>query len=93
MEKRTRQLMRQSGKCLWLHADPEVLWQRISDAQTSVPRPPLTELDPQDEIRHLLAERQPVYADCADYDIDTGQLDAHQVADQIVMWWRQVDTR
>ena len=92
LDPQTRELMAQHGKCVWLRAPAEVLWQRLSDDQAMVPRPALTDLDPWDEIQALLGEREPVYADCADYDIDTSQFSPEQVADQIVLWWKQVDT-
>ncbi len=93
MHPQTREAVAEHGPCIWLRAPVHVLWERIEDDRDNVPRPALTDLDPLEEIHRLLAVREPVYADCADYDIDTSQFNAQQVADQIVQWCKQDDTR
>ena len=92
MNEATRGLLKQHGRCIWLHAPAEILLQRIESDSNTVPRPALTDLDPLQEIRCLLEQREPVYADCADYDIDTSQFTATQVVDEIGRWWNQDDT-
>ena len=92
MNEATRRLLKQHGRCVWLHAPAEILVQRIESDSKTVPRPALTDLDPLDEIRSLLEQREPVYAGCADYDIDTSQFTATQVVDEIGRWWNQDDT-
>jgi shikimate kinase len=52
----------------WLDASPDILFQRASER----PRPPLTKLPPQDEIRALLARRAPLYRAAADIIIQVG---------------------
>ncbi len=83
----TRRLMRARGKCIWLRADAQELFRRLELA----PRPALTDLPPDEEIIQLLERRNPVYADCADYEIDTGSLTPDQAVDQIAQWLSQDD--
>lgn len=87
----TRELVRQQGKCVWLTASAECLVNRIAAGQQQTPRPALTELDQQQEVIRLMADRQPVYSDCADYTIDTEVLNAEEAVEQITQWWLAVD--
>jgi shikimate kinase len=64
--------MRQSGKVVWLTARPDTILQRMSaDASTNQRRPNLTHHEPLKEIVELLARRDPIYRETADYIIDT----------------------
>ncbi|MDP7017462.1 MAG: shikimate kinase [Pirellulaceae bacterium] len=70
---------------VWLRAEPAVLCERIScDPTTGERRPNLTAAGGIDEIVQLLAERSPLYAECADYEVDTGQKSLDQLAEEIV---------
>lgn len=86
-----RNLIKKSGRCVWLTAPADSLVERIKNTRDQTPRPALTELDPADEVSRLLQDREPVYSDCADYTIDTGSLNAEQAAEQIALWWSDVD--
>ena len=87
----TRKLIGVRGKCVWLNASASCLAQRIDSAQRQTPRPALTELDGTQEVSQLLQLRRPVYSDCADYKIDTGELNVVQTVEQIAHWWLEVD--
>jgi shikimate kinase len=87
----TRSLLKQHGRCVWLQASAARLAERLAADQSTTPRPPLTDMEPDQEVIRLLADRQPVYADCADYTIDTGELTEDQAVEQIARWWREVD--
>ena len=60
------------GKVVWLKASPETLHKRIgSDESTAQRRPKLTADGGLQEVRQLLALREPFYHQCADLEIDT----------------------
>lgn len=80
-----RQRIRESGVCFWLDADAETLAARIeADAVTATQRPPLTSLPAADEVRVLLARREPHYKDAADHRIDTRGKTLSRIADDIL---------
>ena len=62
------QLLRGMGRIVWLDADEEVLWQRVSKHST---RPLLQAPDPRARFSELLRERLPLYQSAADYRINT----------------------
>lgn len=73
------------GKVVWLTASPQMLWQRIGqDPTTASRRPHLTAAGGLAEIETLLAQRTPLYAQCADLVLNTEGLAPDQLARQIV---------
>lgn len=88
-----RDIIRSTGKTVLLSAPAEVLWQRISaDPASKQSRPSLTDLDGFAEVAKVLAERNQIYSDCADYTVDTSDLTVEQVAQRIAEWFDPVDT-
>ena len=75
------QLLRGMGRSIWLDADEEVLWQRVSKHST---RPLLQTLDPRARFAELLQERLPLYQSAADYRINTTSNSIAQVTDEII---------
>lgn len=74
-----------SGIVVWLTASVATIATRLAaDAATTSRRPPLTPLGGQSEIEALLAERAPIYQECATFVVDTDQRSPADVADQIV---------
>lgn len=72
------------GFIVWLQALPESLAARIAaDASTAERRPNLTAQGGIDEIRELLDQRAPLYAQLADLTIDTDRLSPEAVAERI----------
>src|SRR5688572_9214559 len=66
------QALRLNAKFVWLTAPAEILWARISaDVATSDNRPNLTASGGLEEIRKLLAQREPIYQQVADLTLDT----------------------
>lgn len=79
-----RQKMRAAGRVVWLTADPLTIWQRLqADATTTERRPPLT-VGGLVEIEELLQQRAPLYAACADWQVDTASATPEQVAEEIM---------
>jgi len=58
MNPRTRSLMRKSAITVWLDADLETLWKRVSKRRN---RPLLNRKDAKSVLRDLLKERAPIY--------------------------------
>jgi shikimate kinase len=82
-----RQAIREKGLTVWLQASPEALWQRIqSDPTTSARRPDLTAHGGLAEIRRLLDERTPLYAECAAHRLNSEAQTPEELADQIAHW-------
>jgi shikimate kinase len=80
-----RQIMRQSGKVVWLKARPETILKRMSgDSTTDQRRPNLTGRGPLDEIVQLLALREPMYRDTANITIDTENRTPEELTAEIL---------
>jgi shikimate kinase len=76
-----RQLLDARGFVVWLTASPEVLWARIqADPTTAARRPNLTASGGEEEVRNLLAAREPLYREVADFVIATDTLSPETVA-------------
>jgi shikimate kinase len=74
-------LLRGMGRIVWLDADEEVLWQRVSKHST---RPLLQTPDPRARFAELLQERLPLYQSAADYRINTTSNSIAQVTDEVI---------
>lgn len=80
-----RDLLRAGGPVVWLTATPETLWNRLQDDHTTAARRPnLTAHGGLDEVRTLLAVRNPLYHETADFRFDTEGLSPDAVADAIL---------
>ena len=89
-EENRMMLARSPAAVVWLQASPETLQQRLlGDPTTTARRPQLTSRGGIDEIRALLAQREPLYRQCADVALDTEGRTPEQVAEEIVSWWNQ----
>jgi shikimate kinase len=87
-----RECLKNSAKCVWLKASASFLMKRIeSDPATARTRPKLTQFGGLPEIEQLLAEREPLYADCADYSIWVENRTVDDLASEIANWWRKDD--
>lgn len=83
-----RRLLRASGFVVWLSASPETIWERLqTDPSTLARRPNLTSSGGLDEIRVLLAAREPLYRGTADFAIATEALSPDAAADAILSAW------
>lgn len=80
----SRKLLRERGQVVWLKAPAEVLFERIlADKTTAERRPNLTAQGGIDEIRTLLALREPLYAAVADLQAEADRPPA-EIADAII---------
>lgn len=75
MDPETRRLMKAHATTVWLNADIDVLWRRVSRRST---RPLLQQPNPRETLERLNAERSPVYAE-ADYQVQSGEGPTEEV--------------
>lgn len=80
MQEDTRDLLRRHAVTVWLKADFDILWKRVSKRGH---RPLLKTADPQGTLRRLMAEREPVYAR-ADLTVDSGEQTKDAMADKVL---------
>lgn len=70
---------------VWLRASPPTLLRRIeADLTTAGRRPSLTTAGGEAEVVRLLAERTPLYRQCADLEIDTEGKSPADIAAEII---------
>lgn len=80
-----RRALRAAGVVVWLTATPEELLRRIeADAASAATRPALTAYSGLDEIRHLLAAREPLYAEIATLRVATGGRSVAEVVETVL---------
>ena len=80
-----RAAIRNQGMIVWLQASVDSVCARLTeDSQTQSQRPQLTTHDLHDEVSELMERRRDIYADIADFAVDTESLDAAEVACEII---------
>jgi shikimate kinase len=75
------QLLRGIGRIIWLDAEEEVLWQRVSKHNN---RPLLQTPDPRARFAQLFRERLPLYQAAADYRISISNTSVAEATDKII---------
>lgn len=65
-----REIMAGNGLVIWLKAGGAALEARLTNSPLASQRPGLTDLGLIDEIRHILAEREPIYRSCCQHIIN-----------------------
>jgi shikimate kinase len=84
-----RQLIRSTGRTVWLTASAETLWRRISrDPATPGQRPRLGFAEGPAGLTEMLAVRRDGYAACAGLVLDTEPSSPEEVAALVCRWWR-----
>jgi len=82
-----RELLRDSGRIAWLTAPADDIWARIqADAATAHRRPKLAG-GGLEEVTKLLAVREPLYREVANFIVETAGLSPDAVADTILAAW------
>jgi shikimate kinase len=90
LNEETRNEMKQAGPVVWLNGSAEILWKRIhGDAQTTDRRPNLTDKGGIAEVETLLAQREPLYRECASVIIETDSRTLDELADSILAALRE----
>lgn len=81
MNAETRAAIRQKGVSVWLKADFEVLMKRVKRRATA--DRPMLQGDPAERVRHLMAERYPVYAE-ADVTVMSREVAHETIVSEII---------
>ncbi len=82
-----RLLICTSGNVIWLRATPETLYARIAgDGTTAQRRPNLSRAGGLAEVVDILARREPIYQQMADFIVDTDAMDADTICDRVLCW-------
>jgi shikimate kinase len=76
-----------SGACLLLEADVDTIERRMQGDPASTERRPDLTVGGRAEIEALLAQRQPLYRECARARFDVIDRTPSQVAEAILAWW------
>jgi len=85
LREENRRVMKASGKVVWLTASPQTIHARMQgDATTAARRPALTAAGGLEEIVRLLAQREPIYRQTADFIIDTEGRSPEQLAEELL---------
>ena len=85
LRRENRAAIRNQGMIVWLQASVDSVCARLTeDSQTQSQRPQLTTHDLHDEVSELMERRRDIYADIADFAVDTESLDAAEVACEII---------
>ena len=80
-EPANRDLLQGLGCVVWLTADEDVLYERVSRNDK---RPLLQTQNPRATLHELLERRRPLYADCAHVTVDTSTQSHAQVAETVL---------
>ncbi len=81
----TRRDMKAAGPVVWLQASIPVLAQRIADDPATAQRRPSLAGGGTEEITRLLAEREPLYRECASLTVFTDNLSVAEIAERIAV--------
>ena len=91
MREENREALAAADAMVWLKADAETVLQRMSgDATSTARRPNLTATGGIDEIRQLLALREPIYRQSATCQVDTVGKTPTDVVDEILSYLGEV---
>jgi shikimate kinase len=90
LSERSRGVLREKFFTVWLKATPETIYARLSsDPGSAQTRPPLSNLPMREEIRKVLRDREPLYAQAALVEIDTEGKQAAGIAGEIATLFYQ----
>jgi shikimate kinase len=84
LDAETRRCMRAAGPVVWLQAGVAALDERIrADKATGARRPNLTPAGGRAEIEQVLAQREPLYRECATAIVATDKLNVDEVVERV----------
>ncbi len=85
LREENRQALAGRGKTVWLQASVSTIQQRLlADPKTAASRPGLTARGLLEEVEHVLAERTPIYAACADCSVQVDDKSPDAIAEEII---------
>ncbi|HEX7378207.1 MAG TPA: shikimate kinase [Pirellulales bacterium] len=84
LREENRRLLKRCGQVIWLRAAPSTILSRMdADVTTASRRPRLTASSNEAEVPRLLAEREPLYRDCADLEVVTENKTPAEIASEL----------
>lgn len=89
LDEKNIELLSEKGIIICLTANPEIIYERVKRRNN---RPLLKKGDLQERILELMEEREELYK-CADFYIDTSDLDFQHVIDQILHFLEKYEQR
>jgi shikimate kinase len=81
----TRRDIRAAGPVIWLQASVDALAERIASDPTTADRRPNLAGGGKEEIRRILAIREPLYRECAAFSIFTDTLSVSEIVERIAV--------
>jgi shikimate kinase len=81
-----RELLRASGRVVWLTADVETLWQRTQGDNSTMERRPDLLGGGREEIAKIMRIREPLYRQCADFIVETAGRSPAEIATEVLRW-------
>ncbi len=70
---------------IWLKASAETIHCRITaDPESCTTRPPLSGLSLKEEVRKILSDREPLYAESADFEVDTEGKGIDEIVEEVL---------
>lgn len=81
LDPENRERIKATGKCVYLRADPEILYKRTC---RDPKRPPLSGSPLMEEILAMLKIREPLYTGMADLILDTGVMRIEECAEALL---------
>jgi shikimate kinase len=79
-----RDRMSRAGTVVWLTADVDTLWLRISDDSTTRERRPVLGVGGREEVAQIMSVREPLYRSVAHIQVDTRDKTPAQVAEEVL---------
>jgi shikimate kinase len=85
LDPQNREVLRKDFFTVWLKASPQTIHDRLrSDPGSPLMRPALSELPIREEIEKALSEREPLYSEVANIEIDTEGKETMWVVEEII---------
>jgi shikimate kinase len=88
LRKENQSHLKNNGFVVYLYCSIEHILQRT---RRDTQRPLLNTDDPKKQLDKLLQEREPLYLDCADFKIDTGEMQSKAVVKAILQAYEQAN--
>jgi shikimate kinase len=86
------ELMKKSGKIIWLRASPKTIRVRmVQDQASAALRPALTSTDSISEIEETLTQRAPLYQHAMEFSVDTDNVRLDAIVDFIIENLKKLD--
>jgi shikimate kinase len=79
-----RERMRRCGVVAWLTADAQTLWQRMTADDSTAQRRPALAGGGIEEVVQILAEREPLYHECAHVRVETAGRSPEEVVSEVL---------